>query len=49
MIEKDNEIIILRTENSLLKNAIKNNEDLLKEKNEMINSLNNDYQCIKNK
>ena len=39
---KDNEIIILRTENSLLKSAIKNNEDLMKEKNEMINSLNND-------
>ena len=30
---KDNEIIILRTENSLLKNEIKNIEDLLKEKN----------------
>ena len=39
---KDNEIIILRTENSLLKSTIKNNEDLLKEKNEIINSLNND-------
>ena len=39
---KENEIIILRTENSLLKTAIKNNEDLLKEKNEIINSLNND-------
>ena len=45
---KDNEIIILRTENSLLKNAIKNNEDLLKEKNEMINSLNNDILLYKN-
>ena len=44
---KDNEIIILRTENSLLKNAIKNNEDLLKEKNEMINSLNNDISVYK--
>ena len=44
---KDNEIIILRTENSLLKTAIKNNEDLLKEKNEMINSLNNDISHYK--
>ena len=44
---KDNEIIILRTENSLLKNAIKNNEDLLKEKNEMINTLNNDISVYK--
>ena len=39
---KDNEIIILRTENSLLKTAIKNNEDLLKEKNNLINTLNKD-------
>ena len=38
---KDNEIIILRTENSLLKNEIKNIEDLLKEKNNIINHLNN--------
>ena len=38
---KDNEIIILRTENSLLKNEIKNLEDLLKEKNNIINHLNN--------
>ena len=45
---KDNEIIILRTENSLLKTAIKNNEDLLKEKNEIINSLNNDIILYKN-
>ena len=45
---KDNEIIILRTENSLLKTAIKNNEDLLKEKNEIINSLNNDILLYKN-
>ena len=45
---KDNEIIILRTENSLLKSAIKNNEDLLKEKNEKINSLNNDIILYKN-
>ena len=44
---KDNEIIILRTENSLLKSAIKNNEDLLKEKNEIINSLNNDILIYK--
>ena len=39
---KDNEIIILRTENSLLKSAIKNNEDLIKEKNDLINTLNKD-------
>ena len=45
---KDNEIIILRTENSLLKSTIKNNEDLLKEKNEIINSLNNDILLYKN-
>jgi len=44
---KDNEIIILRTENSLLKTAIKNNEDLLKEKNEIISSLNNDILLYK--
>ena len=44
---KDNEIIILRTENSLLKSTIKNNEDLLKEKNELINSLNNDILLYK--
>ena len=37
---KDNEIIILRTENSLLKNEIKNFEDLLAEKNNIINHLN---------
>ena len=45
---KDNEIIILRSENSLLKSAIKNNEDLLKEKNEIINNLNNDISLYKN-
>ena len=45
---KDNEIMILRTENSLLKSAIKNNEDLLKEKNDIINSLNNDIATYKN-
>ena len=39
---KDNEIIILRAENSLLKTAIQNNEDLLKEKNNVINNLNKD-------
>ena len=44
---KDNEIIILRTENSLLKNAIKNNEDLLKEKNDIINNLNKDILIYK--
>ena len=37
---KDNEIIILRTENSLLKNEIKKYEDLLTEKNNIINHLN---------
>ena len=37
---KDNEIIILKTENSLLKKEIKNNEDLLAEKNNIINHLN---------
>ena len=37
---KDNEIIILRTENSLLKNEIKKIEDLLLEKNNIINHLN---------
>ena len=45
---KDNEIIILRTENSLLKTVIKNNEELLKEKNDMINSLNSDIVLYKN-
>ena len=44
---KDNEIIILRTENSLLKTAIKNNEDLIKEKNDIINNLNNDILLYK--
>ena len=44
---KENEIIILRTENSLLKNAIKNNEDLLQEKNNIINNLNNDINVYK--
>ena len=44
---KDNEIIILRTENSLLKTAIKNNEDLIKEKNSIINTLNNDILLYK--
>jgi len=44
---KENEIIILRTENSLLKTAIKNNEDLLKEKNEIISGLNNDILLYK--
>ena len=44
---KENEIIILRTENSLLKTAIKNNEDLLKEKNEIISRLNNDILLYK--
>ena len=44
---KDNEIIILRTENSLLKCAIKNNEDLLKEKNDIINGLNKDIAIYK--
>lgn len=33
---KDNEILILRIENSLLKSTIKNNEDLIKEKNDLI-------------
>ena len=44
---KDNEIIILRTENSLLKSAIKNNEDLIREKNDIINTLNNDILLYK--
>ena len=44
---KENEIIILRTENSLLKTAIKNNEDILKEKNEIISGLNNDILLYK--
>ena len=44
---KDNEIIILRTENSLLKSAIKNNEDLIQEKNDIINTLNNDILLYK--
>ncbi len=39
---KENEIIILRTENSLLKSIIKNNEDLIQEKNNIINNLKND-------
>ena len=39
---KENEIIILRTENSLLKSTIRNNEDLLQEKNNIINNLKND-------
>ena len=46
---KDNEIIILRTENSLLKAAIKTKEDLFKEKNDIINSLNNDIILYKRK
>ena len=37
---KDNEIIILRTENSLLKSTIANNEDLIKEKTDLIDNLN---------
>ena len=45
---KDNEIIILRTENSLLKTTIKNNEDLIKEKNDIINTLNDDILLYKN-
>ena len=44
---KDNEIIILRTENSLLKTNIKNNEDLIKEKNDIINTLNDDILLYK--
>ena len=44
---KDNEIIILRTENSLLKTAIKNNEDLIKAKNSIIDTLNNDILLYK--
>lgn len=39
---KDNEIIILRTENSLLKSAIQKNEDLIKEKNDLIKTLHKD-------
>ena len=39
---KENEIIILRTENSLLKTTIKNNEDLINEKNDIINNLKNE-------
>ena len=46
---KDNEIIILRTENSLLKTTIKNNEDLIMEKNDIINNLNNDILLYKAK
>lgn len=45
---KDNEIIILRTENSLLKSAIKNNEDLIQEKNYIIDNLNDDILMCKN-
>lgn len=46
---KDNEIFILRTENSLIKNVIKKNEELLKEKNDIISSLNNDILLYKTK
>jgi hypothetical protein len=45
---KENEIIILRTENSLLKSTIKNNEDLITEKNDIINNLNNDILLYRN-
>lgn len=38
---KDNEIIILRTENSTLKNVIGKNEEEIQKKNEEINSLKN--------
>ena len=46
---KDNEIIILKTENSLLKNEIKNNEDLLSEKNNIINHLNKQIEELNKK
>ena len=46
---KDNEIIILRTENSLLKSTIANNEDLLKEKTYLIDNLNKEILSYKRK
>ncbi len=45
---KENEIIILRTENSLLKSTIKNNEDIITEKNDIINNLNHDILLYRN-
>ena len=44
---KENEIIILRTENSLLKTTIKNNEDLINEKNDIINNLKSEISLYK--
>ena len=46
---KDNEIIILRTENSLLKSTIANNEDLIKEKTDLIDNLNKEIMSYKTK
>jgi len=46
---KDNEIIILRTENSLLKSTIANNEDLIKEKTDLIDNLNKEILTYKSK
>ena len=46
---KDNEIIILRTENSLLKSTIANNEDLIKEKTDLIDNLNKEILTYKTK
>mgnify|MGYP006873060487 CR=1 FL=1 len=46
---KDNEIIILRTENSLLKSTIANKEDLIKEKTDLIDNLNKEILSYKTK
>jgi hypothetical protein len=46
---KDNEIIILRTENSLLKSTIANNENLIKEKTDLIDNLNKEILSYKRK
>ena len=46
---KDNEIIILRTENSLLKSTIANNEDMIKEKTDLIDNLNKELLSYKTK
>ena len=47
--QKDNEIIILRQENSNLKNTVEDYEKLIKEKELLYNDLNNKYNDIKKK
>ena len=47
--QKDNEIIILRAENSNLKNIVDNYEKIIKEKNQKYDNLKNKYNKIQNK